>query len=117
MTSPAHARRAPRVSRRRRIIALLGVVLVLVAAVAIVWVVNRQFWFVGTDDQGQVTLYRGLPYDLPLGIDLYSEQYVSPVPARTLPASSRKRIIDHSLRSKGDARDLVRQVEQGRIQN
>jgi protein phosphatase len=78
---------------------------------------SRQFYFVGTNDSGLVTMYQGLPYDLPLGIALYSEQYVSPVPARTLPSGARKRIIDHSLRSKGDARDLVQQVEQGRIQN
>ena len=30
-----------------------------------------QVYFVGTNDRGLVTLYRGVPYELPLGIDLY----------------------------------------------
>jgi protein phosphatase len=92
--------------------------LLVVAALAVgLYAGSRQFYFVGTNDAGLVTLYRGLPYDLPLGVSLYSQQYVSPVPARTIPTRQRERIIDHSLRSKGDATDLVRQVEQDRIQN
>ncbi len=56
----------------------------MVAAVAAGLAIGaRQVYFVGTDDAGLVTLYRGLPYDLPLGIELYSEQYASSVPART----------------------------------
>jgi protein phosphatase len=112
--------RSPPRDRRRTSRRVLGAVLALVIAAALIiglYAGSRQFWFVGTNDSGLVTLYRGLPYDLPFGIDLYSEEYVSPVPARTLPARQRKRIIDHSLRSKGDARDLVRQVEQDRIEN
>jgi serine/threonine protein phosphatase PrpC len=101
----------------RRVLGLLLTLVIVGALVVGIYAGSRQFYFVGTDDSGLVTMYRGLPYALPLGIDLYSEQYVSPVPARTLPAGARKRIIDHSLRSKGDARDLVQQVEQGRIQN
>ena len=31
-----------------------------------------------------VTLYRGLPYELPLGIDLYDTRYVSSVPTARL---------------------------------
>ena len=62
-----------------------------------------------------VTIYNGVPYDLPLGIELYNEEYVSPVPARTLPGRQRQRILDHQLRSKGDAADLVRQIERGSL--
>jgi protein phosphatase len=74
-------------------------------------------YFVGTNDAGLVTLYNGVPYDLPLGIELYDEEYVSPIPARSLPARNRERILDHQLRSKGDATDLVRQIERGRIED
>ena len=31
----------------------------------------RSVYFVGQDDRGLVTLYRGVPYELPFGIDLY----------------------------------------------
>ena len=113
---PLAPRRAGRRPARRVVGAVLALVIVAALAVGL-YAGSRQFYFVGTNDAGLVTMYRGLPYDLPLGIDLYSEQYVSPVPARTLPAGARRRIIDHSLRSKGDARDLVQQVERGRIQN
>ena len=114
---PPVPRRDGRRSPTRRVVGLAVTLLILGALVVGLYAGSKQFYFVGTNDSGLVTMYQGLPYDLPLGIDLYSEQYVSPVPARTLPASSRKRIIDHSLRSEGDARDLVQQVEQGRIQN
>ncbi len=77
---------------------------------------SREFWFVGTNDRGLVTLYQGLPYELPLGIDLYEEHYVSTVPAASIrPPARRDEIIDHRLREQGDAVDLVRQLEQGRI--
>ena len=31
----------------------------------------RSVYFVGQDDRGLVTLYRGVPYELPFGVDLY----------------------------------------------
>jgi PPM family protein phosphatase len=111
-SSPSHARRAPPVSRRRRFIALASVLLVLVAAVAIVWVVNRQFWFVGTNDNGQVTLYRGLPYELPLGIDMYSAERTSSVPAAAIvDRRQRNYVLDHHARGRGDSEALLRQIE------
>jgi protein phosphatase len=73
----------------------------------------RQVYFVGQDDRGLVTLYRGLPYDLPLGVDLYDSVYVSSVPARALSAQQRRRVLDHQLRSRDDAADVVRRLERG----
>ena len=73
----------------------------------------RQVYFVGTNDAGLVTLYRGLPYELPLGVELYSEHYSSSVPARTIGRARRERVLDHEWRSRDDAEDLVRQLEQG----
>jgi protein phosphatase len=69
---------------------------------------------VGQDGRGLVTLFRGVPYELPLGIELYETQYVSSVPARTLSPTERRRLLDHQLRSRDDAAELVRELERGR---
>jgi PPM family protein phosphatase len=104
--------------RRRRGRALLsGIVALLVVAAAVggLYALSRQVYFVGTNDAGLVTVYRGVPYDLPFGIDLYEADYASAVPARAIPASRRERVLDHEWRSREDAEDLVRQLEQGRL--
>ena len=76
----------------------------------------RQVYFVGTDDAGLVTLYRGLPYDLPLGVELYSEQYASSVPARTIGrGAARAACSTTSGAAVDDAEDLVRQLERGTL--
>jgi len=119
------ARAAPRrqaaggSSRRRsraRLAATVGVVVLIVGALAVgTYAAARQVYFVGTDDAGLVTVYRGLPYDLPLGVDLYSAQYRSGVPAASIPAARRERVLDHEWRSESDADDLVRQLETGAL--
>jgi len=76
---------------------------------------SRQVYFVATNDGGLVTLYRGVPYELPFGIDLYEQEYASGVPARAIPAARRRTVLDHSWRSKEDAVDLVRELERGRL--
>ena len=78
------------------------------------WIASRAVYFVGTDE-GFVAMYRGLPYDGPLGLSLYERVYVSGVPASEIPATRRPAILDHELRSRDDARDLVRQLELGRV--
>ena len=55
------------------------------------WYGNRQIWFLGTDGGGRVALYRGLPYDLPLGINLYQERYASPIQTSSVPGSGATR--------------------------
>jgi hypothetical protein len=114
-SSPIAARRAPPIPRRRRVFALVGVLLVLLAAVAVVWVVDRQFWFVGTTDSGQVALYRGLPYELPLGINLYTEERVSGVPVASISdRRQRNYVLDHHARGRGDSVDLFEQIASGK---
>ena len=53
----------------------------------------RQVWFLGADEVGRVALYRGLPYELPFGIELYTPIYTAPVtvgrPARRTAATPR----------------------------
>jgi serine/threonine protein phosphatase PrpC len=90
--------------------ALLAGVLIVALAIGALVVVTRSVYFVGTNDDGLITLYRGLPYDLPLGVHLYTARSVSGVPALTIPAPRRERVLDHQLRSRGDAADLIRSL-------
>ncbi len=100
--------------RRMTVTLVLGCVL---AAIGIgVYAGVNSVYFVGTDDQGRVTLYRGLPYELPFGIDLYRTQYRSGIPASSLEPQRRDTLLDHKLRSQADAVDLVRQLELGQLQ-
>ena len=78
--------------------------LLIVAGVAFgAWYGNRQVWFLGTDDGGRVALYRGLPYELPFGIELYDERYASPIQTASLPSDRRDAVTGHDLRSRDDA--------------
>ncbi len=104
------SRRGP----RRALSALVTLVVIAVVAAG-AYLGARSVYFMGTDDTGLVTVYRGLPYELPLGMDLFSEEYASSIPARTLTPARRKRLLDHEWRSKADAEDLVRQLERGRL--
>ena len=118
-TQAAPPRRPPgtrRGARVRRVAASVVVAIVVVAVLVGFWVGSRQFYFVGTDDRGLVALYRGLPYELPLGVELWEEEYSTAVPARHLPETRRDRVLDHRLRGKGDAVDLIKQVERGELE-
>jgi hypothetical protein len=46
---------------------------------------------------------------------LYETYYSSGVPAAEVPTDRRKSILDHRLRSKSDASDLVRKLELGQV--
>jgi protein phosphatase len=106
---------APR-RRRLRTAAKALVALALVAAVlGGLYALSRQVYFIGTNDAGLVTLYRGVPYELPFGIELYEEEYASGVPARAIPASRRERVLDHEWRGREDAVDLLRALERGQL--
>jgi protein phosphatase len=70
-------------------------------------------WFLGTDDAGRVTLYRGVPYELPFGIKLYTEQYSAPVQTETLPERRQDAVTGHSVRSHADAVKLLEEIERG----
>lgn len=99
---------------RRWLSLLVGLVVVALVSVGLV-VGARQVYFVGTDSAGLVTIYRGVPYVLPLGVELYSAQYTSSVPARIIGRERRARVLDHEWRSRKDAEDLVRQLERGTL--
>jgi PPM family protein phosphatase len=76
---------------------------------------SQTVYFVGASKDGFVTVYRGLPYDLPAGVHLYSSNYESGTPVDELTPPQKKTITAHALRSKDDAQDLVRQLETGEL--
>jgi protein phosphatase len=108
---------APRRRRRRGRVALRGIVALLIVGglVGGLYALSRQVYFVGTNDAGLVTVYQGVPYELPLGINLYKEDYASGMPARAIPSARRARVLDHEWRSREDAVDLVRALERGQL--
>jgi protein phosphatase len=67
----------------------------------------RQVYFLGIDEGGRMALYRGLPYELPFDVSLYSEVYSVPVQASSVPEQRRPSLSDHELRSRDDAVSLL----------
>ncbi len=116
---PASRSRAPVEERRRRgkirpILALASITALLAVIVVGGLVGLRQVYFIGTDNNGLVTVYQGLPYELPAGVKLYREEYVSSIPAEKMRPFRRRGLLDHELRSRSDAVGLVRSSEEDR---
>jgi len=120
-------RRSPRrpaptpTSRRRRIRlrragALLAVLVVLGVIGGGAYVALQQVYFIGTNGRGLVTMFRGVPFTLQGGVALYTSDYVSGVSGSTLTADQRRTLLDHSLRSEGNAGSLVHSLELGQLQ-
>jgi PPM family protein phosphatase len=107
--------RSRRRRRRLRIVLVTGLVLLVLGGLTVgAFAVVRSVYFIGQNDRGLVTLYRGIPYELPVGIKLYDTRYVSSVQARSLRPFERRRLLDHELRSREDAADRIRNLERGR---
>jgi PPM family protein phosphatase len=114
---PRTAPLPPTRRRRRRVpTGLIALVVVLLIVGAALWTASRAVYFVGVGEQGTVTIYRGLPYDLPLGLELYEPFYASGVTIAQVPDGRRATFTEHKLRSKDDAEDLVSELERGRLQ-
>jgi PPM family protein phosphatase len=80
------------------------------------YLASRQLYFLGTNGQGTVVVYRGFPYVLPFGIPMYETFYVSGVPASTIPAKYRGALLNHAMRDQTSATSLVNSLELGKIQ-
>ena len=90
--------------------------LLIVAGVgAAAWYGSRQVHFLGVDEAGRVTLYEGLPYDLPFGIELYEEELSTPVQLTSLPPDRRDEATNHELRSEDDAENLIEDLESAAV--
>ncbi|MEP6953660.1 MAG: Stp1/IreP family PP2C-type Ser/Thr phosphatase [Solirubrobacteraceae bacterium] len=112
---PPRRESAPKRRRRRVPAGVVATVVVLAIAALGAYFASQTVYFVGASDDGFVTVYRGMPYDLPAGLHLYGVNYESGVPADTLSAAQRRTVSVHKLRAKDDAQDLVRQLETGTL--
>jgi PPM family protein phosphatase len=111
---------APPGAHRRRRLRRAGVAAVVLGVLALLaagaYVGAQSVYFIGTNSRGLVTLFSGFPYELPGGVKLYSKDFVTGVSASTLSARRRRTLLDHSLRSEGDATELVRSLERGELE-
>jgi PPM family protein phosphatase len=64
--------------------------------------------FVGVNDKGFVAVYQGVPWNLPFGIHLYREVYTSPLLAAELSRTDRRKLFDHTLRGRTDAKNVIK---------
>jgi protein phosphatase len=95
----------------RRAVKVLAVFVVIAGIAALAVWGARQVYFLGTDSGGRLALYRGLPYTLPFGINLYSEVYASPVQVDSIPPDRRNSATDHTLRFHDDAASLLQDLQ------
>jgi protein phosphatase len=115
LPSRAGATKGARRRLRRTGAALLALALLaLIGAGA--YIALQSVYFIGTNDRGLVTIFRGVPYRLPGDLALYSSDYVSGVDASTLTPARRKKLLDHSLRSEANAASLIRSLELGQLE-
>jgi protein phosphatase len=89
-------------------LAVLTVILLLAAGG---YLASQSVYFIATNSRGLVTIYSGFPLTLPGKLNLYSQYYVSGVPASSIPGSRRRTLLDHSLRSESNASSLVHGLE------
>ena len=97
--------------RRRRWQRAVVIVVAVAAVIIGALLIGRSIYFLGTDEDGRVAVYRGLPYELPLGIDLYSEQDSIGVQAGALSPERQDVVTEHKLRSHDDAFDILDDIE------
>jgi PPM family protein phosphatase len=110
----------PKAKRRRPRVPgwLIGILAVVILVGSGFYLATQAVYFIGADASrgNEITIYNGLPIDLPLGIDLYRRYQGSGVTLETVPAARRKTFTDHKLRSKDDAENLVIQLARGQIE-
>ncbi len=78
------------------------------------YLASRQLYFIGTDRQGIVTVYRGFPYSF-FGVNFYETYYQSGVPASLIPADRRATLLNHELHAETPAFKLVDDLELDKI--
>jgi protein phosphatase len=109
----ARRRRPPRFMRPLAALIAVAIVLFIVGGGA--YLASREYFFIGTNSAGIVTIFRGFPFSLPLGVNMYEQFYVSGVPVSAIPADRRQRLLNHQLRSQGNAISLVHAAELGQL--
>jgi protein phosphatase len=104
-------RREPRGPGRRLLVAALTLALLVGASGFVVWGLWRSH-FVGSEADGHVAVYQGVPWNIVGNVHLYRATYVSPLLAAQLSQAERRKLFDHSLRSEGSALAAVRAYEE-----
>jgi serine/threonine protein phosphatase PrpC len=104
-------RRDPRGPGRRLLVGALTLTLLVGASGFVVWGLWRSH-FVGSEADGHVAVYQGVPWNIVGNMHLYRATYVSPLLAAQLSQAERKKLFDHSLRSEGSALETVRAYEE-----
>ena len=96
---------------RRAVLAALALAFVAVLFAAAFWALTRAN-FIGVEEDGNVAVYQGVPWDLGGGVHLYRAKYVSRLQAVQLTPSERATLLDHKLTSYDSARDRLAVYEQ-----
>jgi protein phosphatase len=112
---PAPSPPRPPRRKRRRWARRLFVVLLVLGFVALLlggalYGISRAY-FVGADEQGNVVIYQGVPFDLTESTGLYRARYVSRLQASQLSEEERTSLFDHELVSYDRARARVADYE------
>jgi PPM family protein phosphatase len=95
---------------RRIFWSVLGLAFVLAVIAAAFWALSRAN-FIGADEDGNVVVYQGVPWELGGGIDLFRARYVSRLQAVQLAEPERKSLFNHNLISYDEARDRLAPYE------
>jgi protein phosphatase len=103
--------REPRGPGRRLLVAALTLTLLVGASGFVVWGLWRSH-FVGSEADGHVAVYQGVPWNIVGNVHLYRATYVSPLLAAQLSQGERRKLFDHSLRSESSALAAVRAYEE-----
>lgn len=104
--TPARSRRPRRRWGRRLLWTGLALAFVALVIGGALYGLSRAH-FVGAGEDGRVTVYQGVPFDLTDGVGLYRERYVSRLQAAQLSAEERTELFDHRLSSYDSARARV----------
>jgi serine/threonine protein phosphatase PrpC len=119
--APPHPTRATPRSRARKgggsrrsiaplLFAALTMALAGVVVVGAVWGAQRAY-FVGADENGNVVVYQGVPWDITEGASLYRKIHVSALRAPQLSAEERAELFNHDLIREEQARLRVAELE------
>jgi protein phosphatase len=94
--SPAPPRKKRRRWGRRVLWAVLALGFVALLLGGALFGLSRAY-FIGADEQGNVVVYQGVPFELTSGTGLYRERYISPLQASQLSPEERAALFDHEL--------------------
>ena len=96
---------------RRAVLGALALAFVAAILAVAFWALTRAN-FIGVEEDGNVAVYQGVPWDLGGGVHLYRAKYVSQLQAVQLTPSERATLLDHTLSSYDSARDRLASYEQ-----